>query len=205
MINVSAEFVAIVFKNLFTEIYNKIDVLFANEKEIHVLGTELGFKFSDLQDLAVQMANHQQKSRSKINPLTVVITQGAEDTIVAQTGDKKAKLFPIEKIEKNLIKDCNGAGDSYVGGFVAGMMVRQRTEISAKLGALTAKHVIQQIGATYAEPSKDELDRFNAIKKMFAVKGREYLRTGRKVGLWICVSLLALGFVGVAVYFVKRR
>ena len=44
---------------------------------------------------------------------TVVITQGAEPTIVASEG--KCEEFPTPELAGDKIVDSNGAGDSFVG------------------------------------------------------------------------------------------
>lgn len=50
-------------------------------------------------------------------PRVVVITQGSSETIVAVQG--VVRTFPVEKIPNHLLVDTNGAGDAFVGGFIA--------------------------------------------------------------------------------------
>ena len=50
-------------------------------------------------------------------PRIVVITQGSSNTIVAVQG--KVLNFPVDKIPGHLVVDTNGAGDAFVGGFLA--------------------------------------------------------------------------------------
>ena len=47
----------------------------------------------------------------------VIITQGSEPVIAEEHG--KIKKFPIEPLAKDAIVDTNGAGDAFVGGFLA--------------------------------------------------------------------------------------
>lgn len=47
----------------------------------------------------------------------MVITQGSSETIVAVQG--VVRTFPVEKIPNHLLVDTNGAGDAFVGGFIA--------------------------------------------------------------------------------------
>merc|ERR1711865_940864 len=49
----------------------------------------------------------------------VVITQGCEPTVVAENGI--VTLHPINKVDSAKIVDTNGAGDSFVGGFLAAL------------------------------------------------------------------------------------
>ena len=48
---------------------------------------------------------------------TVIITQGADAVIAVQDG--VAKEFPVEKLDAAKIVDTNGAGDAFVGGYLA--------------------------------------------------------------------------------------
>ena len=57
-------------------------------------------------------------------PRIVIITQGAEPTIVAtcQPGQEATiELFPVDPIDHAKIIDTNGAGDSFVGAFFASL------------------------------------------------------------------------------------
>lgn len=55
----------------------------------------------------------------KINTLRsrfVVITRGEKSIFVA-IGSGESQTFPVDTIERNLIKDTNGAGDAFSGGW----------------------------------------------------------------------------------------
>ena len=55
----------------------------------------------------------------KINTLRsrlVVITRG-ENSVFVAIGSGEFQTFPVDTIERNLIKDTNGAGDAFSGGW----------------------------------------------------------------------------------------
>lgn len=57
---------------------------------------------------------------SGLKSRTVVITQGSSDTIVVKEG--VVTSYPVELLPKEKLVDTNGAGDAFVGGFLAQVM-----------------------------------------------------------------------------------
>jgi adenosine kinase len=57
---------------------------------------------------------------SGTRPRVVVVTQGGGETVVASQG--KLARYPVEKLANELLVDINGAGDAFVGGFVAKLL-----------------------------------------------------------------------------------
>ena len=49
----------------------------------------------------------------------MIITQGSDATIVAIQGESTA--YPVPKMDTSKIIDTNGAGDSFVAGFLSGV------------------------------------------------------------------------------------
>ena len=71
----------------------------------------------------------------------VVITQGPKPTVIAELGSiRHIDVAPVEKIV-----DTNGAGDAFVGGFLA--LIAKGA--SVKAGQWAAAHVIQRSGCTF--------------------------------------------------------
>merc|ERR1712176_1649430 len=79
---------------------------------------------------------------------TVVITQGADETIVCKRG--MVTKYPIVKLAKEKIVDTNGAGDAYVGGFLAGLAKGKDIEGCHKAGTFAACEIIQVSGCACA-------------------------------------------------------
>jgi adenosine kinase len=80
-------------------------------------------------------------------PRTVVFTQGSNPTIVAQSG--KVTLYPVEALAKELIIDTNGAGDAFVGGFIARIAEGKDIAEAVRSGTFAARTIIQYSGCTF--------------------------------------------------------
>mmetsp|Transcript_65023 Transcript_65023/g.174594 ORF Transcript_65023/g.174594 Transcript_65023/m.174594 type:complete len:97 (+) Transcript_65023:188-478(+) len=83
-------------------------------------------------------------------PRIVVITQGADDTIVATAGS--VRTFPVPKVDN--IVDTNGAGDAFCGGFLAMLMEGRSLEEAVKAGNHTAGIVIRRSGCQFADAAR---------------------------------------------------
>jgi sugar/nucleoside kinase (ribokinase family) len=106
-----------------------IDILFANEYELLSL-----FETSDLQS-----AVHALQGRG----ILAVVTRSEKGALVIrEQGTVAYPAFPIE----NLV-DTTGAGDLFAAGFLAGLAKNLEISDCARLGAMAAAEVIQQIGA----------------------------------------------------------
>merc|ERR1719326_2032810 len=117
-LNLSAPFLMQVppFKATLAEAIPHADFLFGNETEAATWAESEGWETKDCSFIATRLSlipSANGKHR------TVVITQGAEPTLIAYKG--KVTAYPIIKLDKSSIVDTNGAGDAYVGGFLAGL------------------------------------------------------------------------------------
>ncbi|HXY57885.1 MAG TPA: adenosine kinase [Methylocystis sp.] len=112
-----------------------VDILFANESELHSLYQTADFPtaFNALQD-----------ERNLLG----VVTLGEHGAIVAE--GKKVVAAPAQKVEE--VVDTTGAGDLFAAGFLAGFVQNLPHEKSAALGALAAAEIISHFGA---RPLKD--------------------------------------------------
>lgn len=68
---------------------------------------------------------------SGTRPRVVVVTQGADPTVVANMG--KVAIYDVEKLENELMVDINGAGDAFVGGFVSKLILGKAVELASRL------------------------------------------------------------------------
>jgi adenosine kinase len=85
-------------------------------------------------------------------PRTVVFTQGSKSTIVAQNGI--VTEYSVTQITAAQLVDTNGAGDAFVGGFLAQLSGGKAIEECVKAGHWAAGVVIQRSGCTF--PAKCE-------------------------------------------------
>ena len=107
----------------------KVDILFANESELHSLYQTADF------DTAMNALRSED--------ILGAVTRSEKGSIVV-TREKNwaVPAFPIERLV-----DTTGAGDLFAAGFLAGYANRMGLDNCARLGALAAAEVIQHIGA----------------------------------------------------------
>lgn len=78
---------------------------------------------------------------------TVVITQGSAQTVIAGGGFSGIKCVPVPPVAN--IVDSNGAGDAFVGGFLAALAAGKDVEACAAVGTWAAGIIIQRSGCTF--------------------------------------------------------
>jgi sugar/nucleoside kinase (ribokinase family) len=108
---------------------DRVDLLFANEPEA------LGLTGAGSADAALAALS----SRCP----TVVLTRGAEGSLVARDGSVDA--VPAAPVAR--VVDTTGAGDSFAAGFLYGVLRGLDAGTSARLGAMAAGEVVSHLGA----------------------------------------------------------
>jgi len=114
-----------------------VDILFANERELHSL-----YQTSDF-DTALEAL------RADIG--LAVVTR-SENGCVAVRGETTERV-PAAPIRR--VVDATGAGDLFAAGFLVGYSRGKDLRMAAKLGALAAAEVIQHVGARPAVSLKE--------------------------------------------------
>lgn len=148
--NLSAPFLSQFFKTQMMKVMPYVDILFGNETEAEVFAKEQDFEEQkDLHRIALAITKlpKQNTNRSRI----VVITQGADPVILAQDG--KTREFPVSKIPLDKVVDTNGAGDAFVGGFLAQLIQGASIEECIKCGIWAATEIVQRSGCTFDGPA----------------------------------------------------
>jgi len=145
MINISAVFIVNFFWEKFNDVLPFADYVVGNEDEAAALSEKMGWDKSDLQGCAKKISQLPKNGRAR--PRTVIFTQGKEPTIVAVDG--VVTTYPVVLVEKSLIVDFNGAGDAFVGGFLAGLAQDKPLEKCVQAGQFCAGRIIQVEGSTY--------------------------------------------------------
>lgn len=123
------------------------DYLFGNETEAQAYADAVGWDTKDVEFIATRLSLVPVAGNKP--PRKVVITQGADPTIVAIKG--QVTKYPVLKLEKEQIVDTNGAGDAFVGGFLAALAKGKDVEACCKAGAYAASVIIQRSGCTYPD------------------------------------------------------
>jgi sugar/nucleoside kinase (ribokinase family) len=114
-----------------------VDIVFANESELHAL-----YETSDFDTALAALCAE--------NDLLGVVTRSENGCVVASADCLiAAPACPVENVV-----DTTGAGDLFAAGFLAGYTKGLPLERSAALGALAAAEIISHVGA---RPQKDLL------------------------------------------------
>jgi len=134
------------YRDEFLDLMKKrtVDVVFANEAELHSL-----YQTSDF-DAALK----QLREDARLG----VVTRSEKGCVVAsREGVAAVPAFPVGQIV-----DTTGAGDLFAAGFLFGLVRGAGHENAGRLGALAAAEVIQHIGAR-PQVSLKELAKQNGL------------------------------------------
>jgi adenosine kinase len=146
-LNLSAPFIVQVppFRAVIEKTLPAVDYLFGNETEARAYAEAVGWETEDVEFIATRLSLVPGAGNKP--PRKVVITQGSDPTVVAIKGH--VTKYPVIKLPKEKLVDTNGAGDSFVGGFLAALSKGKNMEACCKAGAYAASVVIQHSGCTY--------------------------------------------------------
>ncbi len=117
MLSLSAPFICQFFSDPVNELLPYTDYVVGNEHEAMAFGAKWGFgdKIEDLPEIAKKLC-----ALPKVNTKqsrTVIFTQGPGETLIVKDGE--VQRFPVIPCPKESIVDLNGAGDAWLGGFLA--------------------------------------------------------------------------------------
>jgi len=144
-LNLSAPFIIEFFGDQVALALPYADFLFCNESEAMVYAKKHNLG-DDLKEVALKVAELPKKNSK---PRTVVFTQGSSSTIVACNGE--VKEYPVDPLPKEKLVDTNGAGDAFVGGFLAQLVQDKDISECVKAGHWSARYIIQQSGLTISD------------------------------------------------------
>lgn len=150
--NLSAPFIVQVppFRAVIEKTLPLCDYLFGNETEARAYAEAVGWDTEDVEFIATRLSLVPMAGSKPYRK--VVITQGADPTVVAIRGE--VKKYPVAALPKEKLVDTNGAGDAFVGGFLAALSKGKDMEACRKAGTYSASVVIQHSGCTY--PAKPD-------------------------------------------------
>lgn len=81
------------------------------------------------------------------NNRITVVTRGASSILVAENGS--VREFEVAEIQEKDLVDTNGAGDAFVGGFLAQYIQNCSIDECVKCGIWAAREIIQNIGCRF--------------------------------------------------------
>lgn len=134
---------------LFNQLMPFIDILFGNESEALSASKAYAFGTDVISEIASNIAKLP-KTNSKRGRI-VVITQGSDPTIIAAAdvaGNVTVTQEPVQSIPKSCIVDTNGAGDSFVGGFLSSLILGSDLSRCAAAGAYCGGMMVQRSGCS---------------------------------------------------------
>lgn len=145
MMNLSAPFLCQIFRKPMLAALPYVDILFGNETEADAFANANDFNITDRKQIALKISemNKINNKRKRI----VVITQGTEAVLLAKDGT--VTEYPVVKLPEEKVIDTNGAGDAFVGGFLAQLIQDKSIDTCIKCGIWAATQIVQRSGCTY--------------------------------------------------------
>jgi len=144
LLNLSAPFLIDFFYDKLSAVLPYVDVLFGNEHEYEAFAKKLGLEVD--YRLIAEKISELPKLNSK-RPRVVVVTRGSQSTIVYNPPQFLEVLVPRVPAEE--IVDVNGAGDSFVGGFLARYIQNRPLEECIAAGHYVAGVTIRTSGTVF--------------------------------------------------------
>lgn len=142
--NLSAPFLCRIFKDNMMAAFPYIDILFGNDEEAREFADVHNFKTKDTTEIAKLISKFPKENKEFER--MVIITQGAGDVVLAQ-GDS-TRSFPVPQLQPEAIVDTNGAGDAFVGGFLAMYLLGKPIETCIQCGIKVSVEVVKNSGCT---------------------------------------------------------
>ncbi|KYB25746.1 Adenosine kinase 2-like protein [Tribolium castaneum] len=136
--NLGAPFLCSKYPQEMTYLYKNASLVVGNESEHRAFAKINNLESHDL--LEVVMATNKSFPKSRV----VIVTRGG-GTVVVVTANGWQE-FAVGSLSDEKIVDTSGAGDAFIGGFLAGWVDDATVADCAKSGILAARRVIQTVG-----------------------------------------------------------
>ena len=131
------------FKETLDKVLPFADFVFGNESEAEAFASTNGMPGASIDAVALAIAALPKANAARAR--VAIITQGPKATVVAEGGVvRHIEVAPVDKIV-----DVNGAGDAFVGGFLAVIARGGSVDAAVRAGQWAAAHVIQRSGCTF--------------------------------------------------------
>ena len=128
------------------------DYLFGGETEAEKFSEANGGpKAKDTREIA-KWASTLPKSNKNRNRF-VVFNQGLDTVIVASNGEIILELELLKTPKENIV-DLNSIGDSFVGGFIAGLAQGFELTQCVKLGQAASRYCVQKTGSVFEKQDR---------------------------------------------------
>jgi len=149
MFNISAPFLPNFYWKDMSKVMEYVDYLFCNETEAATVAKKMQWEDPENLDAVAKNICALPRAEGAKVGRTVVITHGAKETIVCgpATGGEIRRFTPI-KCSADEIKDTNGAGDCFVGGFISQFLQGADLDVCIAAGHYCAWKVIHEVGCS---------------------------------------------------------
>ena len=152
--NLSAPFLIQFNTEQVNNVLQYADFVFCNESEAQTFADVNKVAHSNLKDVTQAIANWPKKNSNRNR--VAVVTQGKEPILFAvqqKDGEPtvEVKEIPVTVLSKEQLVDTNGAGDSFVGGFLSQIVQGKSVEQAIQAGIWLSTQVIQRSGCTFPE------------------------------------------------------
>lgn len=141
--NLNAPYIVKTYPKDITWLSKKADVLFGNRDEFEELANMN--EFDSMDDLLVDLFKAYTKSTSKI----IVITDGSNPVLFYSGNSSsgvESDIVKVPKVKPEDIIDTTGAGDSFVAGFLQGMLEGKEIRECIEFGCEISAKVIKVLG-----------------------------------------------------------
>ncbi|CAG0915597.1 unnamed protein product [Notodromas monacha] len=145
--NLAAPFISQFYRDRLLSVFPRIDILFGNETEFETFAEEEKLGTTDRIEIGKKLSQYPKDDAARKR--LVVITQGELPVICVQ-GDE-VTIFDVPHIPEEQIVDTNGAGDSFVGGFLSKYIIGKPLEDCVNAGIWAAHQIIARPGLTFPE------------------------------------------------------
>jgi adenosine kinase len=159
--NLSADFVCKFFKEQQMKLFPYVDYVFGNDGEAKAMAEAQGWAETDVGAIA-QKISAMPKLNAK-RPRVAVISQGKKPVLVS-VGGGAVQAFPVQLVPEAEIVDVNGAGDAFVGGFLALLVQGASLKDCVRAGNYAAGQVIRHDGCSF--PPKPDLESYPASEEL---------------------------------------
>ncbi len=151
ILTLSAVFMVQTYYDKLIELANSSDLIIANKAELEELAGE---KNKENKDLFIKISQKLVKKERLF-----IVTDGKKGVIVAKYDYERETMDFILRGFPSLVKtedivDLNGAGDSFLGGFLSQYMLGKSFEACCKAGNDIAGVIIKNIGCTFPKYAK---------------------------------------------------
>eukprot|EP01063_Lacrimia_lanifica_P010965 TRINITY_DN17741_c0_g1_i1.p1 TRINITY_DN17741_c0_g1~~TRINITY_DN17741_c0_g1_i1.p1 ORF type:complete len:716 (+),score=171.15 TRINITY_DN17741_c0_g1_i1:122-2269(+) len=143
-LNLSAPFVIGALGARIMDAVQHADLVFGNNAEFKFLEEELGW--AEQTDGSLSAVATKVQGWPGRSGRVVVITQGSDDLLLYDESGMETLVTP--RVPGDEIVDTNGAGDAFVGGFLAKFAAGGDVRECAKLGQWAASVIIRRPGCT---------------------------------------------------------